>query len=221
MDQIIEFREDVDQRNLNQQDQVRADRLNSQDQHTGDSKSGILGSGTNVRSSNSQLYHRQEASSDDLTLTDFNTAQDKKSFQASELVLKSLQGFVGDGVIDYGSKDQPADIQITETMIVTDTKIEKTHFKLPRTQLLDHKTALTPKALNGSVVSADFGTNQGGAQITGDDHESREMTEMEENVMQPINLLEKTSSGEINPKKVGLLLISDENTRQNSYVDLS
>ena len=44
-----------------------------------------------------------------------------------------------------------------------------------------------------SIVSADFGTAHG---LTNEDHESRELTEAEENVMRPINMVEKTASAD-------------------------
>ena len=49
---------------------------------------------------------------------------------------------------------------------------------------------ITPKK---SLASADFGSAVARA-LSNEEHESRELTEAEENVMRPINLLEKASS---------------------------
>lgn len=63
-----------------------------------------LSSVNNVRVSNSQLYQREKEYSEE-NLTAINTV-DKNSFQASEVVLQSVGAFTGDGIIDYGAKEQ-------------------------------------------------------------------------------------------------------------------
>ena len=53
--------------------------------------------------SNSQMYNKKE-SSEDCHFTASHTVE-KNSFQASEVILQSVEAFVGDEVIDYGPKD--------------------------------------------------------------------------------------------------------------------
>ena len=49
------------------------------------------------------MYNKKE-SSEDCHFTASHTVE-KNSFQASEVILQSVEAFVGDEVIDYGPKD--------------------------------------------------------------------------------------------------------------------
>ena len=104
-----------------------------------------LGTVNNVRVSNSQLYQREKEYSEE-NLTAINTV-DKNSFQASEVVLQSVGAYTGDGIIDYGAKEQESNIQQKLTIvqipgaIITDnilgdqaqpSNLMKGQFKLPR-----------------------------------------------------------------------------------------
>ncbi len=67
-----------------------------------------------------------------------------------------------------------------------ESRIEKSHFKLPRTQAADLKGGIRshPESRGSPPASADFGTHEEeGVNLTGDDRESREMTEADENVL--------------------------------------
>ena len=68
---------------------------------------------------------------------------------------------------------------------------------------------ITPKK---SLGSADFGSAVARA-LSNEEHESRELTEAEENVMRPINLLEKANSFDQQPKagpEMVLLIANDD-----------
>ena len=67
---------------------------------------GIRLDSADMRLSNSQLYERKESSEGNFTAS--HTAADKNSMQASEVVLKSVEAFVRDAIIDYGwNESQP------------------------------------------------------------------------------------------------------------------
>lgn len=168
---------------------------------------GIRLEGTNVRLSNSQLYERKEPSSEG-NFTGSNTVGvEKQSMQASEVVLRSVEGgFNNEKIIDYGGspKDgqslmaqKPTQVGKSHQQSEERSQVKKSHFKLPRTQEILHSTGniVVPTAAPAqqntikSVISSGVGTGEVG--MTNDDHESRELTEAEENVMRPINLLQE------------------------------
>lgn len=112
--------------------------------------------------------------SSDESMPDSNSGDAKKSLGASEIVLQSARGGSNrNNIIDYGSRDIVQDMGPDFVKKLIETQVQK------QSEGALQKSNPTP-GLNPEVGST------AGQNLTNAEHESREMTEGEENVMQPI-----------------------------------